>query len=864
MARSRIASLLCSAISVSAIAAAVWAPAAVQAQTQAQVQTQAQTLAQAQTHSFDIAAQPASAGVRQFAQQAGIEVTLTEADAGTRKTNAVRGELRTADALDKLLAGTGLAVQSFDGKVAVLAAPGAVSDVVVVGRGATFATNNVTKPMILRRPVMGSVNDLLNELPGVLVNEADAFGSSDAATSISIRGFDTLHVGVTIDGMPNGGSRYGGGSKANRYLDALDVDTVHVSQGTADISSPSNEALAGTLDYVSSNPLHDRRMRFVLAGGDFDARQFYARVDTGEIAPNTYAWVSALTSSVVDWADQKEHTTRSHVSGKVASEIAGVDLTSYLSYDEANESEYGAVSPTLFAANPTHDSNTSNWSGIPYYDQYYRGAVRALRNNLFGYAKAHEDLGEVNLTASVYGHLMTGRGDSAPPYMENVVNDGAGQPNSEYLGGKTAYVAAALGNIYFVNPDGSTATMIAGCKGSAALPAAYNPACYPVGSIPVQSYRHTHYNYNRLGTLLGADWTHRFGDLTNQLRGGLWYEHGTTDTRRDWHLMTNAVVSDQYNDNPYWVQYDIHDGAEEVMYYAEDVLTWGPLTGRVGVKQFFTDQWRQEVTNTLIHTAISKDSKPLVSAGLTYTTPVQGLEVFGGYSQNFAGLQRNLLGSDQLQLNIVQPETANNIELGGRYSSQRLYGSLTVYDIDFKNRIVLVPANFVNGIDYLAEVNGVYVNVGGVKSRGVELALGYRLPGGLSLSGSYSYNSSKYVGTGNPAEDKAAGFKPGVQVANSPVTMFNLAADWRHDNWKVGVSSKYVGDTFIDVAATQVAKAYVVTNAYVGLNLGEISDKLKGLDLTITMNNIANVHYLQGNSYIGAPRTITAALTLDF
>ncbi|MGO4611421.1 TonB-dependent receptor plug domain-containing protein, partial [Variovorax sp. 2RAF20] len=82
-------------------------------------------------------------------------------------------------------------------------------------------------------------------------------------TQISMRGFvtnrDTQQIGTTIDGLPNGGSGYGGGSLANRYIDTLDLETVEVSQGTADISSRSNEALGGTLNFLTSDPLQEQR-----------------------------------------------------------------------------------------------------------------------------------------------------------------------------------------------------------------------------------------------------------------------------------------------------------------------------------------------------------------------------------------------------------------------------------------------------------------------------------------------------------------------------------------------------------------------------------------------------------------------------
>ncbi|MEG8042013.1 Plug domain-containing protein [Sphingomonas sp. LR59] len=144
-------------------------------------------------------------------------------------------------------------------------------EIVVTGQSTAFANTRVTTAMIERQSALASVNDVINELPGVFVAEGDAFGSSDWATSISIRGFNSgggggQQIGSTIDGLPNGGSGYGGGSRANRYIDVLDLKTVNVSQGTADISSRSNEALGATLDYVTSDPTADSRLRFTAAG----------------------------------------------------------------------------------------------------------------------------------------------------------------------------------------------------------------------------------------------------------------------------------------------------------------------------------------------------------------------------------------------------------------------------------------------------------------------------------------------------------------------------------------------------------------------------------------------------------------------
>ncbi|WP_214655074.1 TonB-dependent receptor domain-containing protein [Sphingomonas albertensis] len=753
------------------------------------------------------------------------------------------------------------------------AEPPRSDEIVVTGQSTAFANTRVTAPMIERQSALSSVNDVISELPGVFVGEGDAFGSSDWATSISIRGFNSgggggQQIGSTIDGLPNGGSGYGGGSRANRYIDVLDLKTVNVSQGTADISSRSNEALGATLDYVTSDPTADSRLRFTAAGGDFGARKFYVRGDTGTIAPNTTAYVSASTSRVRDWIGGSGKTSRDHLDAKVLSRVGTVDLTGFVSYDDADESEFGSVSPAQFANDPNHDAYTDNWTGLPYVDQAYRSTSRALRKNLFGYLKARTEIGEVKLQVAGYYHRMRGRGDFAPPYLVDVRDDGTGNPESEYVGGPTVRGSDALGKIYFVTPTGAAAAMTAGCVGTSGVPAEYSPACYAANATPVMSYRHTHYKNDRMGFTSDVDWQHDFGVVQNQFRAGFWFEHSRANQLRDWHKVTNARVGPAFDGTPYYVQFSTDYGLDEVMYYAEDAVTYGPLTARLGVKQFFLDQSRTELLGNLSATSIQSHSDPLINAGLTYVTPLQGMELFAGYSQNFAAIGNGPLGQPPEAIRNLRPETANNIEIGARYNTGRIQASLTGYDIKFKNQIVSISSNLVTGIDYLEQQDSVYLNVGGVKSRGIEAALAYRVLPPLTLSGSFTYNHATYIGTGDAAQDADVGVTPGQQVINSPRTMWVVSADYKKSFFKAGIATKFVGDRNIDTQGKAQAGSFTLVSGYVGADLEAVSEQLKGVSFTVQATNLTDERYLSsadgGSAFLGTPRTVTASLSLDF
>lgn len=129
----------------------------------------------AQGASFDVPAQPASTGVRQFAKQAGIQVAVSGPDAEGRNVNPVQGELDTRLALNELVEGTGLAVRSFDGSLAVLAADAPQT----ADRGETDDTRTLDRMVVtgsrIARP------ELEQPMPISVVQMEDAlrFGSND-------------------------------------------------------------------------------------------------------------------------------------------------------------------------------------------------------------------------------------------------------------------------------------------------------------------------------------------------------------------------------------------------------------------------------------------------------------------------------------------------------------------------------------------------------------------------------------------------------------------------------------------------------------------------------------------------------------
>ena len=753
-----------------------------------------------------------------------------------------------------------LALEKKSGEGAML------EEITVLGRSVSYANNATSPEMLKQQTSMTSVLAAIDNLPGVLINEGDTFGSDDWSTSISIRGFQVdlgqQQIGMTIDGIANGNSNYGGGAKANRYIDTENLRTVEVSQGTADIASRSNEALGGTLNFMTIDPGMEKTMIASATLGEFGAQKVYLRYETGEILKDTYAWFSLSSQENSDWMDQVAENARDHFAAKFISNVSGVDLTGYVSYDDTHEDNYQRIySLEQFAQNPKWDQLTSDWSGIPYQDQAYRRGWSTLRENLFAYLQANFAVGEVDFSANVYYHDNEGRGDWVPPYLVNVTDDGAGNPHSELIPGNTVFGGAFLDRIYFVDPNGAQLSPIAGCQSSLTFPYGgagpeYDPSCHERDAVPVGSYRHTHYEKQRLGFNADFTWMTQIGALDNTVRGGFWYEDYERDEQRDWHKIIDSATGFRFEHRPYWVQYDRSFPVKTLMYYLEDELDAGLAKFRVGAKQFNVDVKKYDNFNAANNLGVSSDSDTLLTAGFVAPLPVDGMEIFGGYAQNFAAIKDAILERDDADLRRVKPEQADNIDFGLRYSSANFNANLTYYTIEFDNRITFISNEDVTGIDFLEAAAGGYINEGGVQSDGIEASIQYQATEALSIFASFTSNNSEYTDA-NIA---------GNTVIGAAEDMAVLSFDYVSDLYSMGLSAKYVGDRFIDQANTRTVNAYVVSDLYIGASIEGMG--WGALDLRLTVNNLLDKSYagtIAPNAFwIGAPRTVAINAQLRF
>ncbi|MHA6722177.1 TonB-dependent receptor [Sphingomonas sp. RS2018] len=164
----------------------------------------------------------------------------------------------------------------------------------------TAKAKAVLNQEFISRQVPGqTINDTINNLPGVSFQNNDPFGS--AGGTLTIRGFDSSRISQTFDGVPlNDSGNYA--IYSNQQLDPELIEQVNVNLGSTDVDSPTAGATGSTVNYRTIVPLKDFSVKVVGSAGDFDYFRTFGVIHTGEIVaggPRMFFAASQARNNVV-------------------------------------------------------------------------------------------------------------------------------------------------------------------------------------------------------------------------------------------------------------------------------------------------------------------------------------------------------------------------------------------------------------------------------------------------------------------------------------------------------------------------------------------------------------------------------------
>lgn len=204
--------------------------------------------------------------------------------------------------------------------------------------------STVTKAAIDELPGSANIYQLLSRSPGVNAQSTDATGLFGGA--LSVHGFDSSEIGVTVAGVPvNDSGNYA--VFPQELIDAENLQEIDITQGAPDLDQPQGGAVGGAISLVIREPTDKFGIHYVQSLGQLNFFKTFLRVDTGKIADtDVKAFLSYSHAATDRFSGGYGGASRDHVDfGAVWESPQGSKFSAGSYYNSAVN--YSYISPTL-------------------------------------------------------------------------------------------------------------------------------------------------------------------------------------------------------------------------------------------------------------------------------------------------------------------------------------------------------------------------------------------------------------------------------------------------------------------------------------------------------------------------------------
>ena len=715
---------------------------------------------------------------------------------------------------------------------------GEVEGIVVYGRGQARQVQTVeAKDLETVAPGTSPIK-VVEKLPGVNFQSADAFGAYEWSTRISIRGFNQNQLGFTLDGVPLGDMSYGNfnGLHISRAIASEDIGAVELSQGAGSLETASSSNLGGTLKFISRDPAATLGGLISLTGGSDNMHRVFVRIDTGEFAAGTRAYLSYADQGTDKWKGSGEQKQR-QLDIKVVQPIGDAKLTGFVDISRRRENDYQDLSlgmirrlgynldnisdqwataqaiARVYQANPGGDC-TTNVYPAPYkcVDDTYFDASGLRDDTLWGATLAGPIGPSFKASATVYGHTNEGQGTWFTPYVAS--------PNVGVAGATTDNAPIAV--------------------------------------------RTTEYDIDRKGVVGSATWN----IAGHAISLGGWYEDNDfNQARRFYGLNAAAPQRDslKFMRGPFFTQWAYSFNTKTKQGFVQDLWSVNDaIKVNFGFKSLRVESTSTTVTGApVINGSITSKKSFLPQIGATWrVTPDH--ELFAGYSQNmraFGAAHTGLspFATTQAGFNAIQntlkPETSKTFEAGWRFHSGPVEGVLAAYYVKFDHRLIgtSAGAGIVGNPTILA-------NAGGVTSKGVEAVATWTIDEDWSLFGSYAYDDSSYDDDVRNAAGAVTQRIAGKTTVDTPKHLFHAEVAYDHAGWFAKLAAHYTGERFFTYTNDQKVPSTTLVDLSLGYHF-QGDGLTKGLDVQLNATNLFDKTYIStigsnGFGYSGDNQTL--------
>lgn len=743
-----------------------------------------------------------------------------------------------------------------------------------------------------------SILDTLNLTPGLNFVNNDPYGNSGG--NLRLRGLDGNRIALLQDGIPlNDSGNYA--IYSNQQLDSELIERAVVNVGTTDVDSPTASSTGGTINYITIKPSKEFGGFIQGQYGENNYRRGVFLLNSGEIGPwRTSAFVSGSYTKYDKFKgpgslEKKQLNARIYQplgdNGDFISVIGNYNENRNAFYRNLRKSEFQSdrsIDRVDFCPRPTAQNGTVQNESLAAY-QPCGGTTIGVDSGYYNLFINPSNTGNVR---------AQGRFTLADGLILTV------DPSYQYV------LANGGGNEIVSEKD----QRLQGTRFNPLTPLALQPGVDLNGDGDVldniRLYRPNNTNTNRYGinTSLIYEFTEgqrvRVAYTRDDARHRQTGEFAVLDAdgnpsnvfggRNGTPILTLDGDVFQTRNRKSVATLDQYSGEYRGEFF--DKL----LTVSLGVRApFFKRELNQFCNTTTAGFAYcsaqaqstisnSNNARGLFKATVKYDKVLPNVGVslqrgphmlFGGYSENLSSPRTDDLYD--VQIVNAQPETTKLFEVGYRYQSGPILGSIGGYTSKFENRIV-------RAFDQDLGIN-IARNVGAVRFKGFDGQIGYEVAKGVELYGTYSYTDTKLLNDLQFGRNGAgvATILPikGNQLVETPKNQYGLRADYRGEIFSAGMEIKRVGDRFSTDLNDEVAPGYTVVNLNARYNLDKIG--LRGSYFQLNWSNVFNEKYLgnissQTNANpviasngttvsanfptysVGAPSTIQGALRIAF
>jgi iron complex outermembrane receptor protein len=669
----------------------------------------------------------------------------------------------------------------------------------------------------------GSVNvfKAIELTPSLNIQTDDAYGLGGGA--IRLRGFDETQIGVTIDDMPlsdSGNFRL----YPHEYADVENLESITVERGAVSKRNPFYVEIGGAIRVRTRPPAN--KFGITLSGkyGSFDFKRYFIRLDTGYLLGNRKLpklFVSYSHTEADKWKGPGKHPEyRDHYTVGISHKVGRLFWEFYYDKNVQLNFFYRGFSfselrdDRIFRRRDYNDKllfpNTgANLNENVNYYEFWKNPYtnQQLRANI-----------ELDITSSVKLNLK--------PYM--------------WIGRGSGTSATRSGaNIFFRESFNYTDRpgVIAELK----------------FELPKDSRLFLGYWYEYADL---KQWRPSRRVIVNP--DGTFTLDNVNNFRYDFIQRTKTITNTPYlflESKGLLDKMDINLGVRfaSVTRSFKNYRTTGlPYYPEDGVY----DDPRLTLDPRLSYEKTYRKTLPSFGIGYQFTNFAYG---YFAYAKNFR-VPQNFLGtipssvSAQFVADQLKPEEADNYDLGLRFDFDKFYIAPSVYNVNYKNRLIRIADPTDPNLIYLR-------NAGKVDAYGAELELGFVPVRRVSIYTSFSYNEAKFKDESFFDGNTRFNIKDKT-VPDTPEYMVKLGGRFQVIGFRISPSIQYIGSRYGNLINTEKVFSYTLVNLNVQRRI------YKGIDLLVDVVNLTDKKYVgrispgttSGTYYAGAPFTISAGL----